>query len=223
MGAVTKQKWIAIDVLVSSWYLAPTTSVRDADHDVIGLFETIGSLHNTALDEFRVWALDNGCFSGSWTEDRWRHMIAAYSPESRDRCLFCVVPDVVYDCDATLAQFTHYAPIVRDHGYPVALVTQDGLIPERVPWDEIDALFIGGSDTHKRGNEGMRLIVAGQNRGKWVHVGRVNSVYAIERLFWMADSWDGTTGAISPRNIRPIAAAVRRVRAKKERQLCFSW
>ena len=209
--------------MVSGWYLTPTTSVRDADRDVIGLFQTIGGSHNAALDEFQVWALDNGCFSGSWTEDRWRHMIAAYSPEARRRCLFCVVPDVVYDCDATLAQFTHYAPVVRDHGYPVALVTQDGLIPERVPWDELDALFIGGSDKHKRGPEGSALIVKGQEYDKWVHVGRVNSAYALERLFWTADSWDGTTGAFCPQGIRPIAAAVRRVRAQRERQLCFSW
>lgn len=205
----------------SGWYLSPTTATPERYMDCIGLFQTIGSLHMVAVERFAVWALDNGRFSGSWTEEKWLHMIGAYSLEQRRRCLFAAVPDTVYDCKATLADFQRYAPVLKVHGYRLALVTQDDFVPERVPWDEIDALFIGGSDKHKRGKEGMRLIMAGLDRGKWVHVGRVNSARTIETLFWMADSWDGTTAAFFPGNLGGIGAAVRRVRARKERQLCL--
>jgi hypothetical protein len=203
-----------------SWYLSPINSV--SSKDVFGLFETLGRQHkDSVIEQFLVWVLDNGCFSDRWSEDAWLRMLGSHGDALKATCLFCVVPDVLVDYEATLERFETYAPMVRSAGYPLAFVTQDGQPVDRVPWSEIDALFIGGTDQHKRGREGARLIEEGLKRGKWVHVGRVNSAWSIEHLFWRADSWDGTTLCFEPNQADRLAAAVRRVRAKKERQLCL--
>jgi len=148
------------------------------------------------VDSFPCWALDNGRFTDAWTEPRWRAMIEFYGDLSA--CLFCVVPDWPYDAKLTLEWFWKYHQVVRDAGYPVALATQDGMTPNVIPWDTIDCLFIGGSDTHKRGPEGRALMISAKEHDKHLHVGRVNSGDVIRRLFWMADSWDGRTLAIHP-------------------------
>jgi len=58
----------------------------------------------------------------------------------------------------------------------VALVAQDGLEKLRVPWDDFDALFIGGSTEWKLGRWAALITAAARIRGKHVHMGRVNSL-----------------------------------------------
>jgi hypothetical protein len=160
------------------------------------------------------WAMDNDCFN-QFDEARWCEQLLRYWPH-RARCLFVAMPDVVGDSAATLAQFPRYAPHVRAAGFPVALVTQDGLTPDAVPWNDLDALFIGGTDIHKRGPEGRALIVAAQQRNKWAHVGRVNSHHGVAERFWDAMSWDGTSIAFGPKWAPLFARAVRIARAKQQ-------
>lgn len=160
------------------------------------------------------WAMDNDCFNGGLDYPLWRARLEEYRP-FLTKCLFAVAPDVVGDCSATLAQFPRYAAELRGLGYPVALATQDGLTPADVPWNDIDALFIGGTDAHKLGEEAFYLVLAGRARSKWVHVGRVNSSKRLLH-FWRADSWDGTTIGFSPAKSTPIIArAVIEARAKR--------
>ena len=111
-------------------------------------------------------------------------------------CIAAVCPDVVGDAAATLARFTQYAPTIREYGYPVAFVTQDGLQMADVPWGEFAVLFVGGSTEHKL-EQSYPFIWEAKRRGVWVHVGRVNSAKRIG-AFWMADSCDGTTLAVEP-------------------------
>lgn len=159
------------------------------------------------------WLLDNGAFSDKWDERRWRGALDRLRPY-RSACIGAVVPDVVADAGATQARFEQYAPVVRGAGYPVAFVTQDGLALDAVPWAEIDVLFIGGSDEHKL--TAMPFVLEGKRRGKWVHVGRVNSVKRMN-LFWVADSCDGTSLAINPeaRRQRMYIHAMEAIRGKK--------
>jgi len=98
--------------------------------------------------------------------------------------------------------------VIREYGYPVAFVTQDGLRMEDVPWDDFDVLFVGGSDEHKL-RESWPFIYRAKELGKWVHVGRVNSEKRM-RMFWMADSVDGTTLKMEPsaRNGRRLLRGV---------------
>lgn len=166
-----------------------------------------------AIKEGAWWAMDNDCFNGDFKVDWWSRTLFNHLPY-RDKCLFVTAPDVVRDCAATLANFAEYAPRIKALGYPVALVTQDGLTPTEVPWKEVDALFIGGSDKHKLGPEARALIDAGKERGKWVHVGRVNSRARLLQ-FYDCDSWDGTTIAFESPKHRDVARWVREARVRR--------
>lgn len=141
------------------------------------------------------WLLDNGAFSDNWQEAKWLAALELWQPYAAT-CIAAVCPDVVGDAAANLARFAQYALVIRGYGYPVAFVTQDGLTMDAVPWNDFDVLFVGGTDHHKL-RESWPFIAAAKERGKWVHVGRVNSEARME-LFQAADSCDGTMLAQEP-------------------------
>lgn len=172
-------------------YLSPTTSIPDrtrygimfsANHQIGGQRE--------ALDSGVRWAMDNNQFTDDFTPVRWYRWLDKLHKYA-GQCVCIPIPDVVGDCLATLRQFELYAQIVRDYGYPVAFVSQNGLTPMMTPWDNFDVLFVGGDDKHKLRGEAAILIAEAKARGKWVHVGRVNSASRIKR-FYVADSCDGS-------------------------------
>lgn len=122
-----------------------------------------------------IWAADNGCFSANYVgDDRWFAWLRKLGPHA-DRCLFATAPDVVGDAVATLSRSAPWLPLIRQLGYPVALVAQDGLEHLAVPWDAFDVLFIGGTTDWKLGQAAARLGAEAKRRGKRVHMGRVNS------------------------------------------------
>jgi hypothetical protein len=189
-------------------------------------FGYMQNLHNGGVSEGiragYAWMLDNGAFSDKWSEAKWLAALELWQPYTAT-CIAAVCPDVVGDAAATLTRFWQYAPVIREHGYKVAFVTQDGLTLDAAPWGEFDCLFIGGTDRHKL-DESWLFILAAKERGKWVHVGRVNSASRIES-FWMADSVDGTTLAIEPsiRNQQRMNSGVSAANAKKGTiPLCFT-
>jgi hypothetical protein len=148
------------------------------------------------------WAADNGRYSApeDYTDARYLAWLAKMPRES---CLFATAPDVVGDAAATLALSQPMLAPIRALGYRVALVAQDGLEDLRVPWDDFDAVFIGGTTAWKLGPATVQIVAAAKARGKWVHMGRVNSrrrmVYA-ESIG--CDSADGTVLKHDP-NRRP--------------------
>jgi hypothetical protein len=83
---------------------------------------------------------------------------------------------VVGDADATMALFADWVCVVAVRELPVALVAQDGLDPADVPWNAIDALFVGGTDAYKLGVAAAELVGEALERGKHVHWGRVSSL-----------------------------------------------
>ena len=119
-------------------------------------------------------------------------------PDSR-WCLFAAAPDVVGDAAATLHRSQRMLDWIRYAGFPAALVAQDGLENLTVPWDDLDALFIGGSTSWKLGAAARELAAEANRRGKWVHMGRVNS---LKRLRYAdaigCDSADGTYLTYAP-------------------------
>jgi len=158
---------------------------------------TIGLLNTPVtsyrLDGVKVWAADNGAFTGKYPgDDAYLRWLARQEPH-RDRCLFVAAPDVIGDGAATLERFTGMGRRIRDAGWPVALVAQDGMEPGQVPWDQLDWLFVGGSTEWKLGFAAARLIETAQAHGVRVHVGRVNT-FRRYRLFAAlgCDSADGT-------------------------------
>jgi hypothetical protein len=145
-----------------------------------------------------IWVCDNGAFSDKFDETKWWRFLTANAYAAAD-CLFAVAPDVVGDHAATLARSLPWLPKIRALGYPAAFVLQDGASADTIPWDDFDALFIGGSTEYKLGAAAREIAAEAKRRGKWLHVGRVNSkrrfdyagaAYELGGLG--ADSCDGT-------------------------------
>ena len=136
------------------------------------------------------WAADNDAFNG-FKEDAYVAMLDKI--EGWSGCRFVTAPDVVADAAATLDLFAEWRKTLRDLGHPVALVAQDGLEHLAVPWDDLDAMFIGGSTDWKLGRHAAALTAEAKRRGKWVHMGRVNTRRRIDiAKAWGCDSIDGT-------------------------------
>jgi hypothetical protein len=137
----------------------------------------------------RPWAIDNGGFK--------RLDIAAFNAllareeHHKDKCLFVAAPDIVGSAQRTLELFAHFRPTLE--GWPVALVCQDGQEHLPIPWDEIAAIFIGGTTGWKCSHHVERIVKTAKIFGKWVHVGRVNSPQRFTYFENMeADSCDGS-------------------------------
>jgi len=115
------------------------------------------------------YGLDNGCFSGR-LPDGWLTMLK----EARDNPpLWATSPDVVGSARRTLELWPHFARAMQ--GIPRALVLQDGIGDFDIPWNELQCVFIGGSDAFKTSSEARAAAVTARMLGKWVHVGRVNT------------------------------------------------
>ena len=148
------------------------------------------------LPEGILWAADSGRFSSpeKYTDEGYLRWLAKES-DAADRCLFATAPDVVGNAGATLLMSAPMYARIRESGYKPALVAQDGLenLTEFIPWSDFDVLFIGGTTAWKLGEAARGIVAEAKRRGKWVHMGRVNSrrrmVYA-ESIG--CDSADGT-------------------------------
>ncbi len=153
-------------------YLQPSY-VKGMTPDLWGLINTPhGSMAVRHLEVYR-WAADNQAFTGQFDERTFFDWLERMLPYQATN-LFVAVPDVVGDCAETLRRFEHYAPRVRELGYKVALVAQDGL--EHVKnWPSFDWLFIGGSDDWKESFGMGRCCARAIALGCDDHYGRCNS------------------------------------------------
>lgn len=146
-----------------------------------------------------TWCADNGCFGKGYPGDaKWVEWLTKNAHAAAD-CLFATAPDVVGDAAATLERSAPWLPVIRQLGYPAALVAQDGLEDLDVPWDTFEALFIGGSTDWKLGHHARSLVREAKARGKHVHMGRVNSLrrYRYADLIG-CDTVDGTFLVFGP-------------------------
>jgi hypothetical protein len=149
----------------------------------------------TPLTQYRQapvpYGVDNGCFS-QFKRSAWETLLSE-AEKSADRDhppKFITLPDCVGSATRTLDLYRVFRR--RLFGLPVGLVLQDGIGQVQIPWDEIDAVFVGGSDVFKTSKEAVDACRVARMLGKWVHVGRVNS--AQRAIFWrgLADSCDGS-------------------------------
>jgi len=147
------------------------------------------------------YAVDNECFTLGDAFDGARFVRALQrikEVHGLGQCLFVTSPDVVGNAMATLARFAEWQPIIKGLGFPVALAGQDGCETLDIPWNNLDALFIGGSTEWKLSQAVADLISEAKVRGKWTHMGRVNSTRRASRLREMPDSVDGTAWVKHP-------------------------
>jgi hypothetical protein len=146
-------------------------------------------------------AADNDAFK-AWDQARYLRMInKIVSTLDRSRFLWVTIPDVVGDAKATVDRWNEWYPRIRDVGLPAAFVGQDGLgdISDLIPWDDMASFFVGGSDEWKLSVESERFLVEAKSRGKWTHIGRVNSFCRIRHAVEIgADSIDGRSFSAWP-------------------------
>ena len=154
----------------------PAVAAAAARRSDLGLLAQPGnSLHRTA-DRYPCWAADNGCYAQGDAFDLVAYLGWLARLPHRASLLFATAPDVVADHAASWARSRDVLPRIRDLGLPAAFVAQDGMEDDpSVDWAAFDALFIGGSDTWKLGPAARDLAGEARARGKWVHLGRVNS------------------------------------------------
>lgn len=182
-------------------YLTGTSNAitRAAGRPDLGLLGTPAGATWRQKVHYGKWAADNGCFAeltrpGAFDPAKW---LAWLDLAGSDDCLFATLPDVVGDAVATWRRSAGYVWSVRERGFPVGIVLQDGLEDEPEIWAEIlgvaDAVFVGGSTEWKLGEAAARLVAEAHDLGKWVHVGRVNSLKRLRYSLGInADSADGT-------------------------------
>lgn len=145
-----------------------------------------------------AWCADNGCFSDKWVEAEWWAWLETNAYRA-DSCVFAVLPDVVANAWETLKRSLPWVDRVHSLGYQTAYVIQDGQENVPMPWRAIDVVFVGGSTEWKLGGYARNLVAEAKARGKWVHMGRVNSERRLRYAETIGcDSVDGTYIAFGP-------------------------
>lgn len=157
-----------------------------------------------------LWAADNGCGpgvngigAGFPGYENYLHWLAIMRDQEgadpcdpdQSGCLFAVAPDVVADAAATLRRQSMMRMLewIRHLGLPSAFVVQDGQERLPLPWDDCDVVFIGGSTGWKLGGHARLIVRQALDRGKHVHMGRVNSLKRLDYARAIGcDSVDGT-------------------------------
>jgi len=153
------------------------------------------------------WAADNGKFGKGWPgPEAWYLWLASKRTGIADDCLFAVAPDRPFDAAGTLAESLPWLPEIRQLGLPAAFAAQNGCEHDLIPWDELDVLFLAGDTEWKTGPVAERLSREAKDRGKAVHMGRVNSLKRLRIAEWFgADTADGTYVAFAPtRNLANV-------------------
>jgi hypothetical protein len=142
-----------------------------------------------------VWAADNSAFA-NFDEKSFLKMIEKIQGSD---CKFVSCPDVVANGESTLKLFYHWMPIIKSFNLPVALVIQNGMKLKDIPFEKLDAIFVGGNDEFKLGKEARRICIEAKKRSKWLHMGRVNTLKRIKYAFELnCDSIDGSGFSMFP-------------------------
>ena len=191
---------------------------RDAYALHCGGFITPRSGRDPGHFDNMVWGMDNDCFRG-FNRDNYLATLKRW--QGRRGCLFVTVPDVVGNAAATMQRFTLWRPAVSYYGYPVALVAQDGLQNMTIQWCKFEALFIGGTTEWKLSQATAELVREAKRRGKWIHMGRVNSNNRLQYARAIGcDSVDGSSYAIIKYKTRQAIPALQRYNLPLWEGLC---
>lgn len=173
-------------------------ALLDTSHDLKQCADELGCVVEqlfTPLTRFNpqdrsaMFAIDNGAFS-SFNRRAFEALLERERPR-KSLCRFVAVPDVVGSARRTLEVFDYWYKQIHD--WPLALVAQDGQENLPIPWELIEAIFIGGTTGWKLSDNASAVIKAAKAMGKWVHIGRVNRPGRFEYFEKLgADSIDGT-------------------------------
>ncbi len=187
---------------------ATATLARHHGHPALGRLITPDN--GNAIESLAPWTY--GCDNSALGKDGinpdrllrlWDQLALARHPGLR----FVAAPDAVMqtpdgprgDWSGTLWLWRCWRPALLARRLPAAIVLQDGATPDTVPWDDVAAVFVGGSTRWKLSRAAELLVRLARARGKWAHVGRVNTFRRLARVEAMgADSFDGTQFSMFP-------------------------
>lgn len=196
----------------------PPTAAAAHTQPRLGLLAQPGNSVHLQAHHYSRWAIDNGAFGKAragapWTErdteEYLGYLTRVIVEVDISNVLFATAPDVlefvdgrpIGDAEATWERSRLIFPRIRALGLPVALVAQDGItdLMRIRDWQFFDALFLGGSDDFKLGEEGAEITRQAKRFGKWVHMGRVNSLKRLQLAkSFGCDSADGTFIGFGP-------------------------
>lgn len=148
------------------------------------------------------WACDNSAFSNPDDDKFWRLCMQSWGVLEYHPPMWVAVPDVVGSHSETLRLFGWWCDWWRAElgriPWRLAFVLQDGCAAGDVPWDDISAVFVGGSTRFKL-RQSADLIAEAKDRGKRVHLGRVNSLRRLKFAHDVgADTVDGSSFSAFP-------------------------
>lgn len=177
-------------MIITMKYFASSNHIIGMDKNGWGYMDSPATGKKRVLDAGYDWIVDNGAYSGVFDEGRYfRHL--GRNVRYLGTNVFAVCPDVMMDKEGTLGMWQTYSQRVRELGYRVGYVLQDGSTPEDIPGN-CDAVFVGGSTEWKLSNGADVCIAYAKSKGLWVHIGRVNSRKRFDHfLLTGADSVDG--------------------------------
>lgn len=162
---------------------------REQYGEDFGQLRTPGTNYALSDDPAVEWAADNYFFTNQ-DAAKWLKWVARFDENRCRRPLFVTMPDIVGDAQRTAELFEHFKLCTNE--LPRALVLQDGIEHVRIPWGDIDAVFIGGTDKFKISPQATAAAKTAKILGKWVHVGRVNTAVRVRNWLGLADSIDGS-------------------------------
>lgn len=181
---------------------ATKTVDRLRGHPYLGCFLTPRTGNSEKSRRDCLWAADNAAFSNF---DK-RAFIKMLDRIKGSDCKFVACLDKVCDGEETLRLFYEWQPIIREYELPVALVIQNGMKVNDIPFDLIDAIFIGGDNDFKLGPDARDIAMKAKQLGKWVHMGRVNTNKRLRYAFEIGcDSVDGSGYSMFPEAMIPKA------------------
>jgi hypothetical protein len=193
---------------------ATTTIEQFAEDD--GLWPWLGAMvtptTGNSIERIVSWRLVYGVDNAAYNVRRFSADAYLSLLKKVARCpvrpAFVTVPDQVGNHEATAYLFERWLKtLARERllGLTLAFVLQDGVTPDDIPWGQIDALFVGGSDEFK---EDVLLtcdiLPEAKARGLFLHMGRVNSRSRLRlALRSGCDSVDGSSLSMFPRTWIP--------------------
>lgn len=179
------------------------SAVVDAvDHPNLGRLYVPGAGNEVRAD--KPFALDNGAFAG-FDRPLFERLLDRAQRHAGE-ALWVAAPDVVGDAVETLRLFGQWGPYIRERGFPVALVLQDGLDALATPWDMLDAVFVGGSTGYKLSPAAAGIVREARIRGLPAHMGRVNTLRRIKYAYSIGcTSFDGSSFSVYSKRWIPWA------------------
>jgi len=178
-----------------------------SEHDYLnnyGVLITPGTFRkpDKTLTHNVMWSIDNFAFT-KFPENKFKKLLETYK-EFSHLCSWVTSPDTFADYPSTLKRFYQWSQYINHMGYKRAIVIQNNAHKYKIPYDDLDCVFVGCSDEYKFSHYVLDIVQECKSRNIVTHMGRVNSIKRIKWCFENGfDTVDGSSYARFPdKNIK---------------------